>query len=51
LRKPLSHSMATITLATCSHLVPSDMYAPLAKMNQIMTGAEGKLVLIQNHRS
>ena len=45
LQNALGHASATMTLNTYSHLVASDIdNAVLARANQIMTGAEGKLV-------
>lgn len=44
LQNSLGHTTATMTLNTYSHLIKEDMTEPLAKMNQLITGAEGKLI-------
>lgn len=44
LQNALGHSSATTTLNTYSHLLKEDMGDSLAKMNQLITGADGKLI-------
>lgn len=45
LQNALGHASATMTLNTYSHLIASDIdNAVLARANQIMTGADGKVV-------
>jgi len=45
LQNALGHASATMTLNVYSHLIASDLDdAVLARANQVLTGAEGKLV-------
>ena len=51
LQRSLGHASATMTLNTYSHMIHEDPGAALLRMDQVISGAGGKLVALEDKRA